>query len=61
MTNTPATSEEVERAARLAGWTPEMGPMPTGHGLPPEDDPELGNNGVSAPKPGDADFPEVNL
>lgn len=28
------TDKEKELAARLAGWTPEMGTMPTNHGLP---------------------------
>src|SRR5436309_9088787 len=37
--NNPVTEEEKERAARLAGWTPEVSAdVPDDHGLPPGDD-----------------------
>lgn len=49
-------SEEETEAARLAGWNPDDGPAPNEHSLPPEEDPDLGNNGVPAPKPGDPDY-----
>jgi len=45
-------------AARLAGWDPADGPAPYSHGLPPAVDPNLGNNGVPAPQPGDPDAPQ---
>jgi hypothetical protein len=37
---------EVDEAARLAGWDPADGPAPFEHTLPPEDDPDLGHNGI---------------
>lgn len=40
---TPSTQDE---AARLAGWNPADGPAPNEHSMPPEIDPELGNNGI---------------
>ena len=37
--NNPLTQEEQERAARLAGWTPEVSEqVPADHGLPSGDD-----------------------
>lgn len=54
------TPEQIE-AARLAGWNPEDGEPPCGwegHTLPPVDDPELNNNGVPAPEPGEPDYTE---
>lgn len=38
------TSEE--KAAELAGWNLKDGPAPFEHDLPPEIDPDLGNNGI---------------
>lgn len=55
MKGLPVTDAEME-AARLAGWNPEDGPPPNEHTLPPVTDPELGHNGVPAPKPGDPDY-----
>lgn len=57
MADTP-TPEQIENA-RAAGWDPEDGPPPDGwdaHGSPPVEDPNLGNNGVPAPEPGDPDY-----
>lgn len=39
------TPDEQE-AARLAGWNTADGPAPYAHALPPENDPNLGNNGI---------------
>lgn len=49
------TPEQIE-AARLAGWNPDHGEPPVGwegHTLPPDEDPDLGNNGVPPPGPDD--------
>lgn len=54
----PIGPDETRAAAELAGWvpsSPDEAP-PEGHGLPPSDDPALGNNGVPAPQPGDPDW-----
>lgn len=57
---TEPTAEQIENA-KAAGWDPADGEPPGGwdaHGEPPADDPNLGNNGVPAPAPGDPDYVE---
>lgn len=55
---TEPTPEQLANAI-AAGWNPDDGEPPDGwdsHGTPPAEDPNLGNNGVPAPQPGDPDY-----